>query len=303
MRIMKNILCLFLECFLLLGCYDEGVIDSSKEPELIYGKYSLPQGNHDYDDNIVAFYKSYSSLLLYKFTAKDFGWFPTGNISWNEAKDTVLHGGALDKYDAQPADELYVGEQLKLLQDKLFDYLSDTLLRCLPQKILLCSVLDKVPAGLGYSPKPEEREKLNVFPGFYHIAVNWGNDKIMTMTAEERNQFKKDVCIAYFEAIVNSLDSPIEFFMVSNYSEDISVDDIYANGLLDHEHRTKLNDDWFDYLKLAIENSISSLEAEGGALHESIDINGKIRDKYTIMVNFLKSRYNFDIQAIGNDVE
>ena len=65
----------------------------------------------------------------------------------------------------------------------------------------------------------------------------------------------------------------------------------------------KLDEDWLDYLKLAIENSKESLEAEGGMLHASVDVNGKIREKYTIMVDFLKSKYGFDIQAIGDDIE
>lgn len=67
-------------------------------------------------------------------------------------------------------------------------------------------------------------------------------------------------------SIVKSLGSPQEFFMVSNYSDNISADDIYANGILNHDHRTSLENDWFDYLKLAIENSINDLEAEGGVL-------------------------------------
>lgn len=300
---MKEILWLFLGCVLLVSCYDEGELKPSEAPELIYGKYTLPQGTHDYDDDIVAFYKQYNSLILYKFTSKDFGWFPTGNFAWDAAVDTVERTGGVPKYDAQVADELYVGEQLQLLQDKLFDYLPDTLMHLLPQKLLLCSVLDAVPVGLGYNPKPEERQALNVYSGFYHLAINWGNAKILTMTPEERNQFKMDVCVAYMDAVVGSLEKPEEFFMVSHYTEEIDEDQIYANGFLDYEHRLKLDEDWFDYLKLAIENSQESLEAEGGMLHASVDVNGKIRKKYTIMVNFLKSKYNFDIQAIGDDIE
>lgn len=151
MKSMKKILCLFLGCVLFISCYDEGKIKPSEEPELIYGKYTLPQGDHDYDDDIVAFYKKYGSLLLYKFTTKDFGWSPTGNVAWDITTDTIIIPGAGSKYDAQPADELYVSNQLELLQDKLFNYLSDTLMSCLPQKILLCSTLDLVPIGLGYN--------------------------------------------------------------------------------------------------------------------------------------------------------
>ncbi|RHR79036.1 hypothetical protein [Odoribacter sp. AF15-53] len=300
---MKEILWLFFGCVLLVSCYDEGELKPSEAPELIYGKYTLPQGTHDYDDDIVAFYKQYSSLILYKFTSKDFGWFPTGNFAWDAAVDTIERTGGVPKYDAQVADELYVGEQLQLLRDKLFDYLPDTLMHLLPQKLLLCSVLDAVPVGLGYNPKPEQRQALNVYSGFYHLAINWGNAKILTMTPEERNRFKIDVCVAYMKAVVGSLEQPEEFFMVSRYTEEIDKDQIYANGLLDYEHRLKLDEDWLDYLKLAIENSKESLEAEGGMLHASVDVNGKIREKYTIMVDFLKSKYGFDIQAIGDDIE
>ena len=53
MKSMKKILCLFLGCVLFISCYDEGKIKPSEEPELIYGKYTLPQGDHDYDDSIL----------------------------------------------------------------------------------------------------------------------------------------------------------------------------------------------------------------------------------------------------------
>lgn len=301
---MKKILGLFFGClFLLTSCYDEGSLAPSPEPELIYGKYTLPQGDHDYDDDIVEFYNKYSSLLLYKFTSKDFGWNPTGNVAWNPATDTIVIPGAASKYDAQPANELYVGKQLELLQDKLFCYLPDSLKYLLPQRILLCSVLDWVPVGLGYNPKPEQRTSLNVFSGFYHIAVNWGNEKILTMTAEERNQFKIDVCTAYLGFVVGSLETPWEFFQVSNYTNDMAADKIYANGILDYNHRSSMMDDWFDYIKLAIGNSLEELEAEGGLLHASVDVNGKIREKYVIMVDFFKTKYKLDMQAIGNDIE
>ena len=40
---MKKVLGLFLGGLLLLaGCYDEGSLNPSPEPELIYGKYTLP---------------------------------------------------------------------------------------------------------------------------------------------------------------------------------------------------------------------------------------------------------------------
>ena len=300
---MKKIFCMVVvSVFVFIGCWDENV-QPSTEPELIYGKYTLPQGDHDYDDDIVSFYHQYSSLILYKFTAKDFGWSPTGNASYDISKDTVFNAGAGNKWNSQPANELYVGEQLNLLQEKCFGYFPDTFMYLLPQKILLCSVLETVRAGLGYDPPAEERTPFNVYTGFQHIAVNWGNERIKTMTAEERNQFKVDVCSAFLSFVMGSLERPQEFFLVSSYTTDITEDQIYANGILDYDYRTDLNRDWQNYINLAISNSLEDLEAEGGMFDPDVDVNGKIREKYTIMVDFLKERYSFDIQAIGNDVE
>lgn len=300
----KFTLYLLMACIAMTACYDEGELKPSEEPELIYGKYTLPQGDHDYDDDIVKFYHDYSSLILYKFTSKDFGWFPTGNVDFDITKDTVIIPGGGRKYDVLPANEEYVGKQLELLHDKWFGYLSDTLMLMLPQKILLCERLDWVECGLGHAPvAPSERGTVNVYSGFYHIAVNWGNEKILTMTPEERNLFKIDVCTAYLDKIRSTLGSPESFFIVTKYSDNITADKIYENGILDLNHRTSKEDDWFDYIKLAIANPISKLEGEGGVLNPAVDVNGLIRQKYDIMVNFFKTVYKFDIQAIGNDVE
>lgn len=304
LNVMKNILWLFLGCCLLIGCWDEGELKPTPEPELIYGKYSLPQGDHDYDDDIVAFYKKYSSLILYKFTSKDFGWSPTGNVAWDIAKDTVYDEyNQGNKWNAIPANEQYVGNQLELLRKKFLNYLPDTFLYLLPQKILLCSTIERLPTHLGYEPTPDQCEAFNVYLGYFHMAVSCGNSKILTMTAEERNQFKIDVCTAYFETVLKVLDKPQDFFQVSTYSDGIGENAIYENGFLNYNSRTSMDKDWFDYIKLAIENSIEDLEAEGGVLNESIDVEGKIREKYTVMTEFFKSKYHFDIQAIGNDVE
>ena len=65
---MKKVLGLFLGGLLLLaGCYDEGSLNPSPEPELIYGKYTLPQGDHDYDARIGDWYTRCGFYILYKY--------------------------------------------------------------------------------------------------------------------------------------------------------------------------------------------------------------------------------------------
>lgn len=299
----KIILYLILTSVVMAACYDEGDLTPSENPELIYGKYTLPQGNHDYDKELVKFYKDYSSLILYKFTSKDFGWSPTDNVAFDVERDTVLAPGTSRKYDILPAQEEYVGKQWDLLKNKWLNYLSDTLLKMLPQKILLCSKMDLVETGLGHAPTEGERERQNVYSGFYHMAVNWGDEKILAMTPEERNLFKKEVCSAFFKKIIKKLKGPESFFVISKYSENMPEDKIYENGILDANSCASMERDWFDYIKLAIENTIDQLEGEGGVLNPAVDVNGLIRKKYDIMVDFLNTNYKFDIQKIGNDVE
>ena len=70
---------------------------------------------------------------MYKFTAKDFGWSPAWNAAYDVSKDTAQDiESNVSKYYAPAADEQYVGEQLQLLYNKLFDYLSDELMHLLP---------------------------------------------------------------------------------------------------------------------------------------------------------------------------
>lgn len=296
---MKNIVGLFLSCLLAAGCYHEDELSSSSEPELIYGKYTLPQGNHEYDNDIVAFYKEYSSLLLYKFTEIDFGWTPTGFAGWEVATDTVRNDVSASyefKPKGVPADEEYVGHLIELLEEKWFKHLSDTLMLCLPQRILLCDVIENMQVGLGYEPPKEERTCRNVFSGYFHIAVGGANERILTMTAADKNQLKNDINIAFFEKIEAILSAPMAFRAVSTYG-DGSENGTLENGILNSENRTSPQKDWMDYIRLGLSTTTEGLQAD------YFDAYPKVKEKYDIMAKYLKDEFKFDIAAVGNNVE
>ncbi|WP_373733481.1 hypothetical protein [Bacteroides heparinolyticus] len=287
---------------LLGGCYDEGTLSPSEEPEAIYGKYTLPQGDHDYDAKIADYYNNYQTLILYKFTDKDFGWSPTANVAFN-LQDTVLNPGADWKYYAAPADENFVGQQLKLLEDKWFNYFSEKMKNMLPQRILLCSTIDKLTVGKGHMPTPEDCQKLEVYSGYYHIAVNWGSSSIQEMTKEQRNNFKVIVCTAFFDKIRSDIKIPETFSLQTHYTDGISSEAIHGEGLLDYAHRANLKEDWFDFIKLAISTPLPELQGEGGVLNPQVDINGKIKAKYDIMINYFIDNFDTNLQKIGDDKE
>lgn len=80
--------------------------------------------------------------FIIKFVDKDYYWGVSTDIRWRF--DTV-NNRIVAGYDALPADENYVGEQLDLLENHFLKYFSDTLLlRTMPYRVLLSSVFDYI---------------------------------------------------------------------------------------------------------------------------------------------------------------
>ena len=287
----------------LAGCYEEDELTATKAPENVYGEWALPQGNHDYDLRIVEKLKKYATFFLYKYEDKDYWWGVKEDIRWKW--DTVKKI-AKSGYAISEADEDYVGNQLTLLEETWLNYFPDTLLRrTLPYKVLLADTLMYVDGvKLEVDPERFTWKAYNIYSGYDYICVGWGNKNILTMTAEEKNTFKVDLCCGFLKRLLASLliQRSIEFTSVSTYGSSIGQNQLYENGLLDINARS-IESDWEAYIKMIVSTPLVKLEAEGGFLHESIDVKGMIRKKYDIMVKYFMDEYSIDLQAIGNDVK
>ena len=79
-------------------------------------------------------------------------------------------------------------------------FLPDFMFR-VQQRILLCSTIDKLAVGKGHMPTPENCQKLEIYSGYYHVAVNWGSSSIQEMTKEQKNNFKVKRVSAYLGAV------------------------------------------------------------------------------------------------------
>lgn len=280
------------------GCYKENNPEPSPEPEAIYGKYTLPQGNHDYDPEISEIYKKYGTLLLYRFEDKDFWWAVSEDIRWKYQEGN----GVVSGYEAAPADENYVGQQMELIKSKFLNYFPESFLkRALPLKILLTSYLNYVPNQDNY-PTDGDRQFRNVYWGLDYLGVNWGNEKILTMTAAERNTFKSEICYILLENFYKKTrENAVDFFSVSSYASGVS--NTPENGFIDGEVGNNPDKDWLSFIKAITSTPYDDMVADGGILHPWVDTDGKIRRKYDIMTGFFKQTYQIDLQAIGNDVE
>lgn len=90
-------------------------------------RYNLPQGDHDFDDQIVEWAEKYGTNVLYKFSNADLNYKFTKN----------------DKYElAAEAEEESIRTVIKFLKEDFFDLYPDEIKeKFFPSKILLCGML------------------------------------------------------------------------------------------------------------------------------------------------------------------
>ena len=296
-------ICMFLAVMCFAACNEEEALTPTERPE--FG-YSVPQGDHDYDDRIVDWNERCNTFILYKFNLKELYWQVT---SWSEPQKTPEGDTYPQPYKnsgirGAVADENYVGQQLDLLETQFLDFYPDTTLRrCLPLKLLLCSELMWVVTSGAETP-------YNVYNGFDYLAFNWGNEAILTMTDEEKNVFKNEVNMAFLERILRNgkIIIPVEFMEGTNYEERPTTSNMYELGFVSTDRDELEVSDYLNYMKAVVSTPYDVLIAEPedgdtsfkGILHEKKDVNGHILRKYTVMIEAFKNNYGIDLQAIGN---
>ena len=300
---MKSVVFLICSVWLLIGCQDDE--DPIIPREAGEKSYQLPQGNHDYDPTIVEWYNKYHFYVLYRFEKKDVYW---NNTVWTEGFNE-LHSGELL---AAPADERYVGSQLEVLQNSLIDIYPDSLLECMPLKILLCSELWKTKYTYHY-PEGNVRDSsaLLVCKGFDFFALNGGGEKTGLPDETTDLQYLKELNILFLQHLQSKdkIGMPESFGEVSDYTWVMYMDaaTAFSKGfinpyVLDKDKKVSQEQDFVQYLEL-ITLPLPLLESEPdksgdysikpsliGALNPKRDVNGLVRRKYNILIQYLKEK-------------
>lgn len=300
---MKLYLILFILAVWLVACDDDNTLIPTETPE--FG-YSVPQGNHDYDDRIVSWNERCNTFILYKFDLKELYWQVD---AWLESTPTpegssypypYINNGFIGAV----ADEAYAGEQLNLVETLFLGFYPDTTLRrCLPLKLLLCGELT-------WRTVSGSLTVYNVYSGYDYLAFNWGNESVLTMTNAQKNTFKYDVNNTFLTRLLNNskIVEDASFYEGMNYVDAVTNANMYGRGFI--KSGTKQEDDVEIYISAILQTPYEDLIAEPGdndytnkgILHEKKDVNGYIRKKYDILVNKFKENYGIDLQAIGNVV-
>lgn len=317
---------------LLASCSDD---EESLTPSGISSAYQLPQGNHDYDNDIVDFYNSTGTYILYKFSQKEARWSPTSYEA--EGRASVDSTGA-EGYELQPADEDYVGPLLDILHKYWLDnYSSEFKKQLLPSKILLCSQLDSVYQDWDINWDTWEMKEYYpgvAVPGWYNyhnICVNYANENVATLTDADKKHIGSYLDAVLMNAVMaeGKVAPTSEFASVVDYTTVqteydpgvlFSKGTFYGMGNLYYTGSNSLPSaerDWYYFMVMMVSYPERFLydEAAGsasgawfaseadqfwGCLSAVRDTNGLLKQRYSMVRQYFITNYNMDLQAIGN---
>lgn len=292
---------LILIAALAIGCNDEDDIHPRQENEM---SFQLPQGEHDYDEIIVDWYNNYKFYTLYKFTDRDIYW---NNTQWEQGFMPGVGGNLLGK----PADPDFVGYQLDLLQQSLFDLYPDSLLAYMPLKVLLCSELWKTDYVFDYTVMGSVKDStaISAYKGFDYFAMNGGNKGILTITPDDKIEMQTALNALFLDRLCakGMIVMPEKFATFSDYTyKYYGGEELFKHGFLsgwvlqNGDKKASIANDFASFMKL-VALPLKVLEAEPdigsgtsndpsltGALNESRDVNKLVRKKYEVLVEYLK---------------
>ncbi len=265
----------------LWGCKKEETLT----PSQIDVQYKLPQGNHDYDPILVELNKKYGTFFLYKWSAVDFASNPV-----------YLANGFNETYTADIADETYVGKALAFIQKNWLNYYSDDFLKNnLPFKVLL---------GQNLRMKASPTTKYTILSNYNQITLSNFSADFDLMTDAQKKTYVNNLHTEFFNFIFNrgKLDVPVEFTTVTNYTQTgVTATNFYTYGYVSYLVSLQDNKPIRDFLSyIALITSKTKAELDTTILKPSNDTAGLVKKKYDIIINYYKTKYNIDLQAIGN---
>lgn len=294
-----RLLFMVLSLLLLVGCYEEEPLTPTEGLEF---RYTVPQGNHDYDAKIVDWYEKNGFYILYKFDPKDIYF----NVSyWTGPMYDSLYDSWTGSVASVVAVEEYVGKQLQFVENIFLNFYSDTVLNTwMPMKLLLCSELKT----------PKNMKSIEMVGGLDFLAINYGSPEIEDLLADEARiiTFKNSLHYLFLSRLneQKKLVAPEEFKTISEseYGKRVEQKNMFSLGFLDTSTGMKVDEDLLSYIRTIISFSYDELIAETedgdytmiGILNPKKDVNGLIREKYDALIHYFQHTLHMDLQAIGN---
>lgn len=265
------------------GCKKEKVIKNAE----VSLPYKIPAGNHSFEQRIVDFYKKYGRVILYDYKQSDFRYNVNGNLL----------------YVALLPDTNYVANALDSLDKYLFDTYSEEMLKkLLPYKIILSSEIRGVfTTQTVVAPGDTLPGLINALGTFNQLAFGHTHNRLATLSNEEIKNIRRDLHKELWKeaTAAGKIEVPQAFHkgLNYNYASEFSYYNTY--GLLEyHLKGNTMYSDLGEYVGYI--TSRSQEELNNTVLSPATDPLGIYREKYNLVVDYYKQKYQVDLQAIGN---
>lgn len=279
---------------LLFSCIDEAAPEAYQGDEPVVHETTLPQGNHDYDNTIMDWHKKYGVYPLYKFSDEDWFWSVTGDIRWSyDASRDQTNAG----YKIYQGEETQVGNLISLLQQRVFCYFPDSVLKSiLPQKMLLAGRIVHNPGSLHGEVPESQYEDENTLAGFDYVAFAGATEKIRSMTRKDSVGFTTDaVSMLIEQALKNGrMSMDPTFASLTDYTATYTAASALRAGLFT-QYTYAASQDWMKYVQTIVSTPYSVMQTK------YLNKYPMMAQKYKLVVDYFLGHYNIDLQQIGNE--
>ena len=299
--------CLFIAS-LFVACGEDSLTPSAPQEF-----YDFPQGDADYDQEILAYYEEYNVQFLYKYRESDFRWNITEYIP----------------YYSVPGEEAYVGDAFYFVTEDCFSIWPDEFLRqVLPLRVLLASEIYGVSESYKSVWDEEEQiwQSVKVYDttyyasvyGLNHVTFGYTNDTLDQLLPQGRLNTIGEVTksLIGYAASRDKIVIPTDFsdlFSTTFGSETPGQWGYNGYGFLEYNKNMDVNYDFGLYVKYM--TTMSEEDFKAWALSDSFDVSSEwdqsinnyrrtylIKQKYEAVLNYFKTTFNIDLHAIGNQV-
>lgn len=241
--------------------------------------YKLPQGDQPYDKQILEFYSKYNSVILYNYRESDFIYQFTGPTELDLRAPAAGPNG--------------IQETLDFFQEHWLSMYPEAFLKKnLPFKILLADSITKILEGL-----PSDTVQLPAIAGYRNVTFGL-TGHLSGLSSDGIDSARGALHGAFWQQafISNTIEMPPLFPNFPSYPRDITAMKnagtfFYRNGM------TGMMDAG-DHIQMITAHSKTWLDAN--LYTPQNDPLGNYKKKYDILINYYQTKYNIDLQAIGN---
>lgn len=260
----------------------------------------FPQGNADYDDEILNIYNKYGTQMLYDYNDEMFRWQITDKL------------GYISTPANQPADKAYIKDAIAFMRSNCFDfYHSDSLKVMLPYRIYLASNLGKMfeysgtnSAGVYVSIKDTIPNIASV-NGYRNICFGIVNGRLKTMSEDSLRLAKGELNASIIASAIDRgvMQVPASFasLEVENvaWTNEPGTNGYNNYGLLEYLSAKSMtpSDDFASYLKMLIAYPKEEFNRRFTA--KTFDLSGRIAKKADVVRKWMKEQHGIDVEKIA----